>query len=211
MQEFNTFIKGLSSKLNGSALPGLEAQLSMAPITRQEELSRMKRITNPKQSAVLVLFYPHHDETMLIFMKRPVDNTVHSGQVSFPGGRVEEIDRTFADTALREAQEEVNINPAEVTVIGSLSKLHIPPSNFDVYPIIGYTTQRPEFKGNYEVDKLLEVRLAKLMDPKTITTKTIQHRLGKLVDVPCYYVEGEIIWGATAMMLGELLTLVAEV
>jgi 8-oxo-dGTP pyrophosphatase MutT (NUDIX family) len=171
----------------------------------------MSGMTDPRQSAVLILFYPHHDETMLIFMKRPVDNTVHSGQIAFPGGRVEDVDRNFVDTALREAHEEVNINPAEVTVIGSLSKLHIPPSNFDVYPIIGYTKQRPDFKGNHEVAKLLEVRLSTLTDPTTRTTKVIQHRLGKLVDVPCYYIEGEIIWGATAMMLGELLTLVAEI
>ena len=105
-------------------------------------------------------------------------------------------------------REEVNIDPGQVTVIGSLSKLHIPPSNFDVYPIIGYSKKRHDLKGNYEVDRILEVSVDELLDPKTKTYKTINHRLGKLVDVPCYFVEGEIIWGATAMMLRELLEIV---
>lgn len=210
MREFYQFIRQLGKKLNGGKLPGMNAQLSMAPITRQEELSRMQTSGQPRQSAVLVLFYPQNDKTKLIFMKRAVDDTVHSGQVSFPGGRVEDEDRDFVDTALREAKEEVNVVPDEVTVIGSLSKLHIPPSNFDVFPIIGYTAYRPDFKGNHEVDKLLEVDLKELIDPNTKTTKTIHHRFGKLVDVPCYFIEGEIIWGATAMMLGELLAIVGE-
>jgi 8-oxo-dGTP pyrophosphatase MutT (NUDIX family) len=210
MISFDLFIEQLTQKLNGSPLPGLPAQLSMAPETRQEELKRIKSKSLPRQSAVLVLFYPNDGDTRLIFMKRPADQTIHSGQVSFPGGRVEKEDRDFVDTALREAREEVNVNPDEVQVIGSLSKLHIPPSNFDVYPIIGYTLRRPDFKGNYEVDKLIEVSMEELLDRRTKTTKTIHHRLGKLVDVPCYFVQGEIIWGATAMMLGELLTIIRD-
>lgn len=210
MQEFNLFIDKLKQSLNGSQLPGLNAQLSMAPITRLEEISRMKSGSDPKQSAVLVLFYPDNGNINIIFMKRPVDDTVHSGQIAFPGGGVEDEDRDFIDTALREAKEEVNVNPADVIIIGSLSKLHIPPSNFDVFPIIGYSMIKPDFKGNLEVDGLLEVSVKELLDPKTKTTKTIHHRLGKLVDVPCFFIEGEIIWGATAMMLGELLTIIRD-
>ena len=182
----------------------------MAPITRREELNRRFENSEPRLSAVLVLFYQVGDEPRIIFMKRPVDNSVHSGQIAFPGGGVEQEDNTLTQTALREANEEVNVNPADVKIIGSLSKLHIPPSNFDVYPVVGYALTRPDFKGNHEVDKLVEVNVAELMDPKTKTTKTIHHRLGKLVEVPCYYIEGEIIWGATAMMLGELLEILSD-
>lgn len=198
----------MTSKLNGNALPGIEAQLSMAPITRQEEIKRMGFGKNPRQSAVLVLFYPVGEEIKLVFIKRPVDESIHSGQIAFPGGRVEPEDIDFIDTALREANEEVNVNPQEVKIIGALSKLHIPPSNFDVFPIIGFSTSRPDFKGNYEVAKLVEVKVSDLINPLTKTTRTIQHRLGKLVDVPCYLVEGEIIWGATAMMVSELIELI---
>ena len=208
MQDFKSFISQLKKQLNGTTLPGNEAQLSMAPITRLEELKRMQPGKLPKQSAVLVLFYPDYSETKLVFIKRPVDDTVHSGQIAFPGGRVEPEDKDIVQTALREANEEVNIDPSEVTILGALSKLHIPPSNFDVFPVISYSDSRPNFKGNYEVDKILEIRLEELIDPLTITTKTINHRLGKLVDVPCYFIEGEIIWGATAMMVSELLALI---
>lgn len=208
MHDFKVFISQLKKHLNGTMLPGQKAQLAMAPITRLEELKRMQPVKSPKQSAVLVLFYPVHIGTKLVFIKRPVDDTVHSGQIAFPGGRVEPDDKNLIDTALREANEEVNIAPRDVNIIGSLSKLHIPPSNFDVYPIIGYSTARPNLRGNYEVDKILEVGLKDLLDPRTKTTKTIYHRLGKLVDVPCYYIEKEIIWGATAMMVSELLQLI---
>jgi len=208
MNNYHSFIEQLKIKLNGTPLPGLEVQMAMAPATRQEELRRKMNSNEARQSAVLVLFYPIDNSPHLIFIKRPVDDTVHSGQIAFPGGRVEPDDRSFANTALREANEEVNIDPGQVTVIGSLSKLHIPPSNFDVYPIIGFSKSRHDLKGNYEVDRILEVSIDELLDPKTKTYKTINHRLGKLVDVPCYFVEGEIIWGATAMMLGELLEIV---
>jgi len=208
MNNYHSFIEQLKIKLNGTPLPGLEVQMAMAPATRQEELRRKMNSNEARQSAVLVLFYPIDNSPHLVFIKRPVDNTVHSGQIAFPGGRVEHEDRSFEETALREANEEVNIDPGQVTVIGSLSKLHIPPSNFDVYPIIGYSEIRHNLTGNYEVDRILEVSVDELLDPKTKTTKTINHRLGKLVDVPCYFVEGEIIWGATAMMLGELLEIV---
>lgn len=208
MQTFDSFINHLKKQLNGSSLPGMDAQLNMAPITRIEELKRLKPGITPRQSAVLVLFYPNDGETKLVFIKRPVDNSVHSGQVAFPGGSVEPEDRDFIDTALREANEEVNVDPSNVTVLGGLSKLHIPPSNFDVFPIIAYTVSRPDFTGNEEVDRILEVKLTELLNPETKTTKTIHHRLGKLVEVPCYVVENEIIWGATAMMISELIELI---
>ena len=209
MSTFQKFINQLKTSLKEN-LPGLNAQLTMAPATRQEELRRLANTGNARQSAVLVFFYPVNGETKLVFIKRPVDLSVHSGQVAFPGGQVEKEDKDLVATALREANEEVNIDPAKVTVVGALSKLHIPPSNFDVYPFIGFSAERPEFKGNEEVGRILEIDVEELLNPDTKTTKTIHHRLGKLVDVPCYFVENEIIWGATAMMVGELLEVIRK-
>lgn len=208
MQNFDTFIGHLKKQLNGSALPGAEAQLNMVPVTRREELKRKQPGIEPRQSAVLILFYPVNGAPRIVFIKRPVDGSIHSGQIAFPGGSVEPEDKSHIETALREASEEVNVDPKTVHVIGQLTDLYIPPSNFDVFPVIGYTEKRPEFSGNNEVDRILEISLSDLLHPDTITTKTIQHRLGKMVDVPCFYVEDEIIWGATAMMLGELLALI---
>lgn len=208
MLDFNTFISRLKNRLENTTLPGQDAQLTMAPITRLEEIKRKQTDNSPKQSAVLVLFYPNQNNTKLVFIKRPIDDTVHSGQIAFPGGRVEPDDQDLIHTALREANEEVNVYPSEVKILGSLTKLHIPPSNFDVHPIVGYSKIRPNFRGNEEVAKIIEVSVDELIDPKSQTTKTIHHRLGKLVDVPCFFIEDEVIWGATAMMLGELLAMI---
>ncbi|MEJ2594313.1 MAG: CoA pyrophosphatase [bacterium] len=206
--EWIRWVNKLEEAFDSIRLPGAEAQFSMAPATRQAELKRLSGREVPRESAVLILFYPDKGKTWTVFIKRPTDGSVHSGQVAFPGGRVEEADLSYTDTALREAWEEVNINPSRVRVIGGLSKLHIPPSNFDVYPIVGYTTERPDLKGNDEVDRIVEVDVEELLDPETRTSKIIRHRLGQRVEVPCYFIEGEIIWGATAMILGELIALI---
>jgi len=209
MNSFHKFTNHLKSSFKES-LPGLNAQLALAPSTRKEEIRRRVKAENARLSAVLVFFYPVNGKTKLVFIKRPVDQSVHSGQIAFPGGRVEKEDKNLVATALREANEEVNIIPENVEIIGALTKLHIPPSNFDVFPIVGFSTERPDFIGNDEVDKILEVDVDELLNPITKTTKTIHHRLGKLVDVPCYFIENEIIWGATAMMVGELLEVIRK-
>ena len=203
MNKFELFKEKL--KISLQTLPGLEAQLKMAPITRLEELKKMAQKANPRKSAVLILFYPYKEKLMLVLMKRPIDNTVHSGQVSFPGGKLEKDDKTLADTALREANEEMGIRPEKVELLGNLSKLYIPPSNFEVHSYVGFTNERPDFIANKdEVDKIIETEVDVLLHPHTFTNKDIQHRTGKLVNVPCYYIDGNTIWGATAMIISEL-------
>jgi len=203
MNKFELFKEKL--KISLKTLPGLEAQLKMAPITRLEELKKIAQKANPRKSAVLILFYPYKEKLMLVLIKRTVDNTVHSGQVSFPGGKWEKEDKTLADTALREANEEMGIIPEKVELLGNLSKLYIPPSNFEVHSYVGFTRERPNFIPNKdEVDKIIETEVGILLNPQTFTNKDIRHRTGKLVNVPCYYFEGNIIWGATAMIISEL-------
>ena len=106
--------------------------------------------------------------------------------------------------------EKVGIITDSVKVLGSLTKLYIPPSNFDVYPFVGVTYNTPDFKANYEVQKIIEVDLETLMNPETCTYKKIQHRTGNDFVVPCYYVQGEVIWGATAMIISELLEVLKD-
>lgn len=139
---------------------------------------------------------------------RATDNSVHSGQVSFPGGMAEKSDHSLIDTALREADEEIGIVPESIKIIGSLTKLYIPPSNFDVYPIVGVTLSTPIFNSNSEVHKILEIDLATLTLPETFTHKQIQHRSGNEFLVPCYYIQEEVIWGASAMIISELLDVI---
>jgi 8-oxo-dGTP pyrophosphatase MutT (NUDIX family) len=143
-------------------------------------------------------------------MVRPSDNSVHSGQISFPGGKVEKSDLSMSHTALREAHEEVGVVPNTVELIGSLTKLYIPPSNFDVYPIVGVTNTTPKFITNQEVYKLLEVDLDTLLSKDTLGYKTITHRDGNEFIVPCFHIQDEIVWGATAMILSEFMDVICN-
>jgi 8-oxo-dGTP pyrophosphatase MutT (NUDIX family) len=204
MSAFKNFVSELQEKL-GSQLPGPGSQLKMAPVTRLLDLERNRSIEVPRKSAVLVLFYPDKDKTKLLLIKRALDETVHSGQISFPGGKYEKPDKDLKTTALREAHEEIGIEPKQVTLIGSLSKLYIPPSNFDVYPFVGFLEEKPQLNGNHEVQRILKIDFDELRKPETCVEKTILHRTGKEVMVPSYAIQDEIIWGATAMILSELL------
>lgn len=210
METFDNFITKLQERL-GNSLPGAAAQLKMAPITRLIELERERTTVEPRRSAVLILFYPDNGKTKLFFIKRAIDQTVHSGQISFPGGKYEKSDVDLKATALRETNEEIGIDPEQVTIIGSLSKLYIPPSNFDVYPFVGFVRQKPVLKANHEVQHILEIGFNELRKPAIRTEKTISHRIGKEVMVPSYSIQNEIIWGATAMMISELLEISAGI
>ena len=204
MRSFKSEMTEIEARLAGNDLPGLLSQLKMAPVTRINELKSPSN-DNPRKSAVLILFYPKNNQINLVLIKRSLDNSVHSGQISLPGGKVEEDDLSYTHTALREANEEIGINSELVKIIGNLSKLYIPPSNFDVYPIVSVTNSAPVFKSNHEVQKILEVSLNTLISPEVCTHKKIQHQTGNEFVVPCYYIQGEIIWGATAMIISELL------
>jgi 8-oxo-dGTP pyrophosphatase MutT (NUDIX family) len=194
------------------SLPGHKSHMKMAPSTRNIEILKRESLflnsrTNkpkPKVSAILILFYLRNNTLYTAMMKRANDNSVHSNQISFPGGKFEDSDNLIINTALREANEELGINIDSIKILGMLSKLYIPPSNFDVYPVIGYTAQPPSFVINEEVERLMEVRIEDLLDDRVRITKPIEHSSGKTVDVPCYFIDNEIIWGATAMIISEL-------
>ncbi len=213
MQRFNSFKIELTQKLLNSFLPGQSSHLRMAPITRLEEMKKVNlhkgnSANNPRESAVLILLYPKNHSIYIAMIKRATDNTVHSGQISFPGGKVEDTDSSLMNTALREANEEVGIIPDSVEILGQLSKLYIPPSNFDVYPFVGVTEATPVFNINHEVERILEVDLNTLLNPASRTHKKIKHSNNKDIEVPCYYINGEIIWGATAMIISELVEVI---
>lgn len=209
MNSFETLVNNLEKRLQ-QPLPGLKEQLRLAPITRMNELKSLNIPKNARQSAVLVLFYPEDDHAGILLIKRAVDDTVHSGQVSFPGGKKEDTDAELKQTALRETYEEIGISPAQIKIIGSLSKLFIPPSNFEVQPFVGFTNSLPELSTNYEVERVLHVPVKKLFQADTIQHKTIKSRDGQYYEVPCFYIENEIVWGATAMMLSELVAIIKE-
>lgn len=169
---------------------------------------------NARPSAVLCLLYPIHGELHVLLMKRREDSGAHSGQVSFPGGSYDQTDADFKATALREAQEEVGILSSEVEILGALTSLYIPVSNYNVYPFVGFAKQRPEFNlSQNEVAYTLEIPLQTLLhaDRKTIARVTSPRFPDVPMKVNAYVLEDKtVVWGATAMMLSELEVILEE-
>lgn len=186
-------------------LPGRSAQERM---TGRVVSMPLKVPDNAKPSAVLCLLFPQNDELYLLLMKRREDNTAHSGQVSFPGGRYDTTDADLKATALREAHEEIGILSSEVDILGALTPLYIPVSNYNVYPYVGYAKQKPEYNLSHnEVSYTIEVPLSSLLHTeRKVKTDVISPALpGVIRNVNAYKLEdGTVIWGATAMIISEL-------
>jgi len=191
-------------------LPGRDAQHKMAHGIRHRYKAPP---TDARVACVLALLYPKDGEHHIVLIQRKSNNNKsdrHRGQISFPGGKQEEKDPSLEYVALREAEEEVNVNPEKVKLIGQLTELFIPVSNFLVYPFVGVTDERPNFQAQpSEVAAILEVPLRQLLDPQNIASTDIkidEHII--LKRVPYYNIQDKVIWGATAMMLSEFLTIV---
>lgn len=158
----------------------------------------------PRQAGVLVMVYPHNGRLTTLLMRRTPSPGVHSGQISFPGGKHEPHDPDHTATALREACEEVGVCEKSVTLLGRLTEVYIPPSRFMVWPTVGLLDERPVFKPNPdEVAELLELPLSSLLDESRKHIKDM-HLGGMTFRVPYYDVQGHVVWGATALMLSEM-------
>ena len=190
-------------------LPGTEAQLLMAPKFRKEELLKRNLNNTVQKSAVLVLFNPFGKELSLVITKRSSRLKVHRGQVSLPGGRVDINDVDCNATALRETYEEIGIPIQDIEIIGQLTNLFIPPTNFDVVPVLGILIKEPQYSINPdEVESVVEVPLSQFIDPQNIKHKIfINSSSGTSRTAPYYDVMGLEIWGATAMIISELICL----
>ena len=187
-------------------LPGESAHKVMQA-TSKLRLS-FKPNNRTRKSAVLILFYPYQEEIYFPLILRPAYDGVHSGQVAFPGGRYELTDENLIRTALREAQEEIGLRLTDVRILGCLTELFIPPSNFYVLPVIATMPYRPDFYPDArEVEDIFEIKLNEISDAGIIGSSTLQIR-GEEVLAPHYEVNGYKIWGATAMMISELLTVI---
>lgn len=195
------------SNLKNLELPGVEAQHKMAPILRINELASIDiKAKKPNKAGVMALFYPNKYEiTNLVLILRKTYKGVHSNQVGFPGGRVENYDKNLKHTALRETEEEVGVPKAEVRVVKKLTKLYIPPSNFWVHPYVGLIDKTPKLiPQESEVEKILEVDLEDFLDEKNLISQELSTSYAKNIQVPAFSLNGHIVWGATAMMLSEL-------
>lgn len=189
-------------------LPGVSSQLKMTPGNRIEELSELNdRLQLARKSAVLILLFPENGKLKTVLIKRSEYEGVHSGQIAFPGGKYETKDKTFEATALRETMEEIGVGEDKIEIIGQLSDLYIPPSNFLVRVFVGYTAQKQEYiPDKKEVHSVIEVNIDEFYNKNNIAEKDFYSAFRRVkTTAPCYLINGAEIWGATAMIISELL------
>ncbi|MGB1252311.1 MAG: NUDIX hydrolase [Candidatus Promineifilaceae bacterium] len=184
------------------------AQNKMNMSIRKGRRTRPADLPGPvRVGAVMLLIYPYEGEPHVAYTKRPSSLKDHSGQISFPGGKVEQGEQ-WLETALRETYEEVGVTAEQIEVIGALTQMYIPPSDFEVHPFVGWCAIRPNFQPNPdEVETLIEAPLSLLLNPETVKREIWTYNKEKklTMEVPFYHVFGHKIWGATAIMTGEFL------
>lgn len=158
----------------------------------------------PRPAAVLLLLYPYLGELWLPLTVRSSRLPAHRGEVSLPGGATDPEDADAAATALRETHEELGIDPTSVTIWGRLSPFYIPPSNFQLSPVVGFSPAPPAITPSpYEVEQVFHVPLSRLLDPATVQVEEWTRRDIRM-QVPFFALEGHKVWGATALLLSEL-------
>lgn len=207
--ELNSVVSFLKKALK-QQLPGTDVQWEMASSDRQiEDYPRVKR-HDSRLAAVMILLYPINGKLSTLFMQRPVYNGVHSGQISFPGGKLEKEDHDLTQTVIREMCEETGVCDKEIEILGSLTPLFIPVSNIEVTPFVACLKSQPVFiPSKDEVDSLIEIPLEFFFNHSIIKEKPMQIR-DEMLDVKYYDYEGNVIWGATAMILNELLVIISR-
>lgn len=202
-----SFVDLLKAEIN-KGLPGTEVQWQMASSDRMVRNFPRKPGPDAKVAAVLILLFPEKGSVHTVLMQRPEYKGVHGGQISFPGGKKEPSDKDIIFTAIREANEETGIRQEEISLIDTLTPLFIPVSNTIVTPVLAWTKSKPEFSHHPgEVVFLFDAEISKLLNPSIIRTKPMEIH-GEMIDVKYYDYDGKVIWGATAMMLHELLTII---
>lgn len=187
-------------------LRGMESHQKMMPPNR-----RLKAVAGDKSrlkpSSVLLLLFEENCDLFICLIKRPATMKHHAGQVAFPGGRIEPGETTLK-TALRETWEEIGVTSEKIEVLGSLSELFVDVSGFLIQPFVGWLKEKPNFTLNPgEVEKVILFPLLKYKD--RLEETELETVSGKL-KVPCFHYEGEIIWGATAMILAEFFDAMEE-
>lgn len=200
----------LVKKSLAQPLPGAKAQQLMAPAHRLSSEHYLKSIKDYRKGSVLILLYEKNNTAHFVLTLRQSYAGIHSGQISFPGGKIEEQDANHIDAALRETEEEIGILKNEIEILGELTHLYIPPSNFLVLPVVGFIKNIPNFKKDEkEVAEVIDVATTVLHSDEIRQTKIMDLSRGlnapdlTSVKVPYFNINGHHVWGATAMILSE--------
>lgn len=187
-------------------LPGEPAHEKMSPPERRLIMQTLDlKAKSPKEAAVMMLFYPRNEQTNLVLIIRNAYPGVHSSQIAFPGGKREKEDQSFKDTALRETEEEIGIRREQITVVREFSQVYIPPSNFLVYPFMGYSAEELIFNPDpNEVSGLIEMTLDHFLNDENVIDYQMGTSYTEFTSVPVFAINEHHVWGATAMMMSEL-------
>ena len=197
----------LRERLAGT-LPGLEAQLRFMPTPPRTGWKPGEFPSDARIAAGLLLLYPGERGASIPLTVRASHLKRHAGQISLPGGEIDEGE-TLVQAALREAHEEIGVDPARVRILGQLTPVHVLVSGFTLHPIVGLTDERPDFRpAAHEVEDVIEVSIDDLQDASNIRHGT-RTREGVAIEYPYFDLRGSHVWGATAMILGEFICLLA--
>jgi 8-oxo-dGTP pyrophosphatase MutT (NUDIX family) len=198
----------LRERLAGT-LPGIEAQLRFAPSPTRPGWQAGHFPADSRMAAALLLLYPRDGGVAVPLTVRGLGLARHAGQISLPGGAADPGE-TIVDAALREASEEIGIDPSSVRVLGELTPVHVLVSGFTLHPIVGVTETQPDFvAAPGEVEEILEISLDDLRDASRIR-RGLRMREGLAIEYPYFDLVGHQVWGATAMILGEFISLLQE-
>lgn len=203
--EYAAFIRNLEKAFD-KGLPGFNSQVKAAPKLR-EHPENPTSIKHAKKSAVLILLYPKNGNIYIPFIKRITDDSTHSGQIAFPGGKYELSDKELRNTAKRESEEEVGVNKNDISIIQELTPLYIPVSNYLVQPIVGKIDYRPDFVPNKEeVEEIYEVNISELYNSYIVEKNFSVREIN--ITAPFFILDKIEIWGATAMILSEFIDII---
>jgi len=208
LQEFKNKLK---TRLSSGLLKGMESHLKMSPKLGTEPYRTLIPSGNPKKSAVLVLLVgERYEDLNILFTLRSSNVQHHKHQISFPGGH-KEGNEDVETTALREAMEEVGIEPGTIEILGKLSSLYVPPSETIVVPVVGITNSLGQLKiNNGEVEEVILHPLVFFLDKNNVVEEQWDWK-GKTINVPLWRIHKSVpLWGATAMILSELIDIVNE-
>lgn len=205
---FTNFIQNLQTRLK-KPLPGKDAQLQMM-VTPRLPFPKINLDKNGIPAAVLILLFPKGDDWYFYLTKRADTVDHHKGQISLPGGVVENGE-TYEMAALRETFEEIGVQSDEINLIGKLSSFYIPISGFEIFPFIGYTNSEPKtYIHDKEVSRIFSTSITHFMSDTVQKTKKDSLR-GFPVTIPYFDLEGEMVWGATSILLSEFKAILKDI
>lgn len=207
---FDELIDFLEKRLQ-KEMPGDVAHDLMKPTMANGAPLRLSHPVPPKEGGVLILLYEEEGRTRFPLIQRPSYEGIHSGQMALPGGKKEIQDKDLIMTARRETREEIGISENHVEVVGTLSKFYVAASNYNVLPVIGKMAHIPSFDPDpREVDDIITPEISQLINPELLKSKDMEVRNGYKLHCPYFELEGRTVWGATAMMLSELMVILRE-